>query len=142
MADFEKSIDRVLESYKAAVLAKDAKALIRLYDPRARVFDTWAVWSYENAEAWERAVEAWFMSLGAERVKVSFDDVRREGSVEMASVSAIVTYASQSAQGELLQAMQNRITWVLRTTGHVLRIIHEHTSAPINVNDSKAILKR
>jgi len=142
MADFEKSVDRVLESYKAAVLAKDAKALIRLYDPRARVFDAWAVWSYESAEAWERALEAWFMSLGGERVKVTFDDVRREGSVEMASVTAIVTYTRLSAQGEPLRVMQNRITWVLRTTGHVLRIIHEHTSAPIDVNESKAILQR
>jgi hypothetical protein len=61
---------------------------------------------------------------------------------ELASVSAIVTYASLSAQGEPLRAMQNRITWVLRTSGHVLRIIHEHTSAPIGFNDSKAILQR
>jgi len=28
------------------------------------------------------------------------------------------------------------------TVGHVFRIIHEHTSAPIGFNDSKAILQR
>ena len=38
--------------------------------------------------------------------------------------------------------MQNRISWVLRTSGHVLRIVHEHTSAPIGFTDMKAMLQR
>jgi hypothetical protein len=38
--------------------------------------------------------------------------------------------------------MQTRLTWVLRTRGHVLRIVHEHTSAPVGFDDSKAILQR
>lgn len=38
--------------------------------------------------------------------------------------------------------MQNRISWVLKTSGHVLRIVHEHTSAPVGFEDAKAILKR
>jgi hypothetical protein len=38
--------------------------------------------------------------------------------------------------------MHNRLSWVLRTSGHVLRIAHEHTSAPIGFEDMKAILKR
>jgi hypothetical protein len=38
--------------------------------------------------------------------------------------------------------MQNRITWLLRTTGHVPRIVHEHTSAPLGFEDHKAILVR
>ena len=142
MSDTDKSITRILESYQAAVLAKDAQALMRLYDPAVRVFDAWGVWSYEGAQAWQMAVEAWFTSLGAERVKVSFDDVQSTVGREMAMVSAIVTYAGFSAQGEPLRAMQNRISWVLRTTGHVLRIVHEHTSAPVGFEDMKAILQR
>ena len=38
--------------------------------------------------------------------------------------------------------MENRLTWVLRTTGHVLRVVHEHTSVPISFDESKAILQR
>ena len=57
-------------------------------------------------------------------------------------MSAVVTYAGVSAQGQELRAMQNRITWVLKTSGHVLRIVHEHTSAPVGFEDTKAILKR
>ena len=142
MNDTEKSIARVLGSYESAVYSKDVEAFMSLYDPGVRVFDTWGVWSHEGAAAWQRAIEGWFASLGTERVKVTFEAVQTAGARELATVSAIVTYAGVSARGEKLRAMQNRITWVLRTTGHNLRIIHEHTSAPIDFNESKAILER
>ena len=142
MNDIDKSIAQILESYKSAVLARDVEAFMRLYDPGVRVFDTWGVWSYDGAEPWRRAVEAWFTSLGAERVKVTFEEVRSTLGRDVAIVSAIVTYAGISAQGEPLRAMQNRITWGLKTIGHVPRIVHEHTSAPVGFDDTKAILQR
>src|SRR4051794_23833721 len=121
MSDTEKSIARILESYKSAVFARDVDAFMRLYDPSVRVFDAWGVWSYESSAAWQRSVEGWFTSLGTERVKVTFDDLQTTPGREFALLSAIVTYAGVSAQGEQLRAMQNRLSWVLRTTGHVLR---------------------
>lgn len=142
MNDAEKSIARVLESYASAVFARDVEAFMRLYDPRVRVFDAWGVWSYEGLAAWQRAVEGWFTSLGAERVKVTFDEVQTSAGGDLFVVTAVATYAGLSIQGEQLRAMQNRLTWALRTTGNVLRIVHEHTSAPIGFNDSKAILQR
>jgi len=142
LSDTEKSVSRIIEAYKAAVHAKDAAALVRLYDPKVRVFDAWGVWSHEGAEAWQRTVEGWFTSLGDERVKVAFDDVVVSDGREAAIVSAIVTYAGVSADGRPLRTMQNRLTWGLRTSGHVLRIVHEHTSAPIGFEDQKAILQR
>ena len=142
MSDTDKPITQILESYAAAVHAKNAEALMRLYDRDVRVFDTWGIWSYEGAEAWQRAVEAWFTSLGSERVKVGFDEVKTSGGRDFAVVSAIVTYAGFSAAGEPLRKMQNRLSWALRTSGHVLRIVHEHTSAPVGFDDAKAILQR
>ncbi|MFM2067594.1 MAG: hypothetical protein RLZZ584_2503 [Pseudomonadota bacterium] len=142
MSDIDKSVQRVLSSYQAAVLARDVDAFMRLYDPKVRVFDAWGVWSYEGAAAWQIAVEGWFTSLGSEKVKVSFDEVQSSGGPELAMVSALVTYASLAPGGEPLKSMHNRLTWVLRTSGHVLRIAHEHTSAPIAFEDMKAILQR
>jgi ketosteroid isomerase-like protein len=138
----EKSIARVLESYAAAVFARDVDAFMRLYDTGVRVFDAWGVWSYEGAAAWRTAVEGWFGSLGSERVKVTFDEVRVSEGREFAMLSAIVTYAGVSAEGEPLREMQNRLSWALRWAGHVPRIVHEHTSAPIAFDDTKAILRR
>jgi ketosteroid isomerase-like protein len=140
--DIEKGIHRVVESYKTAVFAADAEAFMRLYQPAVRVFDTWGVWLYEGAPAWQRAVEGWFTSLGTEKVRVSFSEVQILSGQPMAVLNAIVTYAAESAKGEPLRSMQNRLTWVLRETGHVFRIVHEHTSAPIGFDDSKAILAR
>ena len=142
MSDTEKEVRRVLGAYEAAVFARDVEAFMRLYHPTVRVFDAWGVWLYEGAPSWRVAVEGWFASLGTERVRVSFSDVQITGEQDLAAASAIVTYAAESAQGVSLRSMQNRITWVLRESGHVFRIVHEHTSAPIGFEDSKAILAR
>jgi ketosteroid isomerase-like protein len=143
MADIDAPFARILAAYTAAVHARDVDAFMRLYDPKVRVFDTWGLWSYEGADAWRVAVEGWFTSLGSnERVKVSFEDVQTSGGSDHAAVTAIVRYAAVSATGEPLRSMHNRITWVLRTSGHVLRIVHEHTSAPVDFDHMKAILER
>jgi uncharacterized protein (TIGR02246 family) len=142
MSDAEKEVQRVIGSYKAAVLARDVEAFMRLYHPTVRVFDAWGVWTYEGATAWRIAVEGWFASLGSEKVKVAFSELQTTSEHAVAVVTAIVTYAAESAQGESLRSMQNRITWVLRESGHVFRIAHEHTSAPIGFEDFKAILVR
>ena len=142
MSDTEKQVQRALETYQSAVLAKNAETFMHLYDADVRVFDTWGVWSYEGAEAWRIAVEGWFSSLGNETVRVTFEDVSVITHSDVACVSAFARYAGISAQGEELRSMQNRLTWVLRTRGHVLRIVHEHTSAPIGFEDTKAIMQR
>jgi ketosteroid isomerase-like protein len=142
MPELDSAVAKLQASYASAASQRDSEAFVRLYDPAVRVFDAWGVWEYEGAQMWRRAVDGWFTSLGTERVKVSFSDTESHGTLAMAITSAIVTYAGLSAQGEELRSMQNRITWGLRTTGHVLRIIHEHTSAPIGFEDMKAILRR
>jgi ketosteroid isomerase-like protein len=142
MLDLEKAVAKLLENYSSSLHAKDVGAFARLYDPKVRVFDAWGVWSYEGLEAWRRAVEAWLASLGTERVKVSFEGVQISGSPECAIVSAIVTYTGLSSEGKQLRAILNRMTLGLKTSGHVLRVIHEHTSPPVGFEDMKAILVR
>ena len=142
MSDIEAPVARVIEAYKSAVAARDVVAFMRLYDPAVRVFDAWGVWSYEGVPAWQVAIEGWFASHPTDRLKVLFDDVRSMATPAFTSVSAIVTYAVVSPQGAPVNAMQNRLSWVLKTSGHVLRIIHEHTSAPVGFEDGKAILQR
>lgn len=142
MSDTEKQVLKALDTYKSAVLAKNAEVFMHLYDPEVRVFDTWGVWSYEGAAAWRVAVDGWFTSLGNETVKVTFEEVKIVAESNFAYLSAIARYAAISAQGQELRSMQNRISWVLKTRGHVLRIVHEHTSAPIGFDDTKAIMQR
>lgn len=142
MSDTEKLVARALETYKSAVLAKDVETLLHLYDPDVRVFDTWGVWSYEGAAAWRIAIEGWFSSLGDDKCRVTFDDVQITAASGFAAMSAVATYTGMTAQGKDARTMQNRISWVLRTSGHVLRVVHEHTSVPVGFEDAKAILQR
>jgi ketosteroid isomerase-like protein len=142
VAETGKQVLKALDTYKSAVLAKNAETFMHLYAPDVRVFDMWGVWSYEGAAAWRIAVEGWFSSLGDERVQVGFDDVKIIEAPGFAAVSAIVTYTGMSAQGQQLRVMQNRFSWVLKSSGHVLRVVHEHSSAPIGFEDSKAMLER
>lgn len=142
MNDPEKQVLQALDTYKSAVLDKDAETFMQLYDPEVRVFDTWGVWSYEGAAAWRVAVEGWFSSLGNESVQVTFEDVKIVAEPGFSSMSAFARYAAFSAEGQELRSMQNRITWVLKSHGQGLRVVHEHTSAPIGFEDTQAILQR
>ncbi len=142
MTDLDKPVAQLLETYRTAVATKNITTFMRLYDPQVRVFDAWGVWSYEGASAWQQAVEGWFTSMGSDKVAVSFDDLQTTATREIAVISAVVTYASVSAQGEPQRSMQNRITWALKLSAHVWRIVHEHTSAPLDFNNHTGILQR
>lgn len=142
MDDLDARLHALHAAYAAAVWDKDVDAFMRLYDADVRVFDTWGVWSYDGADAWRRAIEAWFGSLGTERVEVRFDAVRCAGSGGYALLSAFVGYAGLSAEGQRLRAMNNRLSWVLAVRDGTLTIVHEHTSAPVGFEDAKAILLR
>jgi len=142
VSDTEKQVLRAIETYKSAVLAKNAETFMHLYDADVRVFDTWGIWSYEGVSAWRVAVEGWFASLASETVRVTFEDVKIAVEPGFASMTAFARYASVSAQGQEIRAMHNRITWLLKSRSHVLRIVHEHSSAPIGFEDTKAIFMR
>lgn len=142
MNEAENPITRVLTAYTAAVLAKDANAFVTLYDQDVRIFDMWGRWSYTGVEEWGGMVKEWFGSLGAARVVVEVDDLRTVVTDEIAVAHALVSYKNVSANGAEVRAMLNRLTWVLRRKDGVWKIVHEHTSAPVDFETSKVILQR
>ncbi len=142
MNELEKKIMQVLDAYKSAVFAKDVDAFVNLYDQEARVFDLWQKWSYDGIEAWRGNVTDWFNSLGTERVAVEVDNVEISATDRLATAYGFVTYKGLLADGKELRAMQNRLTWVLKPKDGKWKIIHEHTSAPVNAETSKVILQR
>jgi uncharacterized protein (TIGR02246 family) len=138
----EQPIAQVMEAYKAAVFAKDVDAFVGLYDQGVRVFDMWGVWSYSGVAAWREMVADWFGSLGSERVVVAMNDVQIIVAPDLAVAHAFVTYTGQSAEGKALRAMQNRMTWALKQQDGGWKIVHEHTSAPVDFETSKVLLQR
>ena len=142
MNELEQPVLQVLDAYKAAVFAKDVAALVGLYDQDVCVFDLWGEWSYDGVEAWRKMVTVWFGSLGTERVAVNMERVQTILAHDVAVAYAFVTYKGVSAEGKELRAMQNRLTWVFKQKGDAWKIVHEHTSAPVDVETSKVILQR
>jgi ketosteroid isomerase-like protein len=114
MDELEESFEQVFAAYKSAVFARDADALLALYDQNVRVFDMWGEWSYDGVEAWRRMVSEWFGSLGTERVVVEVEDVHTILAHDVVVAHAVVTYKGVSAEGAELRAIQNRLTWALQ----------------------------
>jgi uncharacterized protein (TIGR02246 family) len=136
-------IERVLEAYRAAVQAKDVDAFVALYDEDVCVFDLWGRWSYDGADVWRGMVEEWFGSLGNDRAAVEFEDVQTIVGDGVAAAHAFVTFKGLSAEGEELRVMHNRMTWALRKTdGGDWKVVHEHTSAPVDFETAKVVLQR
>lgn len=135
-------ITYVLSAYKAAVLAKDVDAFVALYSRDVRIFDLWGQWSYTGVETWRATVTEWFHSLGTDTVVVDADDVQTVVMGQGAMGHALISYKNLSANGAEGRAMLNRLTWVLRQEEGTWKIVHEHTSAPVDSATMKVILQR
>ena len=142
MSELEEQIKQIFEVYRTTVFAKDVDAFTALYDENIHVFDMWGKWSYDGIQAWRGMVTEWFGSLGNEKVGVDFSDIQMEAAGNMAIAHAIVTYRGLSAEGKELRSMQNRLTWGLKNINGAWKIIHEHSSAPIDPETLKAILQK
>ena len=136
----ERPLLQVLEDYKAAVFAKDVDAFVALYDDEVRVFDMRGNWSYRGIAAWRAVVAAWFESHGSERVVVEFGDAQVRAASDIAVIHVFVVYRGVSAEGTELRSMTNRMTLALWRTAGRWKIVHEHTSAPVDHGTAKVIL--
>ena len=136
-------MEQMLDSYAAAVRAKDVDAFVGLYADDVRTFDLWSEWSYDGKPAFREMVTEWFGSLpDDEVVAVQFDEIRTQAGADVAAVSAFTTFAAVAPDGTELRSMNNRLTWVLRKDAEgVWKIVHEHTSAPAG-EEGKVQLRR
>ena len=136
-------IEQLLQEYAQSVRAKDVDRFVALYDDEVRVFDMWGRWSYDGAEAWRKMATEWFASLKSEQVAVVFEDVQTVVGDEVAVADAFVTYKGLSAEGDGLRAMNNRLTWALRKQADgAWKVVHEHSSAPADLDTGRVQLQR
>jgi len=138
----DSAVRSVLDGYRAAVFAQDVDAFVALYDAELQVFDMWGQWSHRGLAAWRTMGAQWFGSLGTERVVVDFSDVHTIVSPELAVAHAFVTYTAIDVGGAKLRSLDNRMTLALKPRGGAWKIVHEHSSSPIDFETTKAIFKR
>lgn len=128
--------------YKKAVFAKDIDAYTSIFDEKVKVFDMWENWSCDGLEAWQDMAKAWFASLGTDRDLVEFEDIQIESSAELATLTAFVKFTAVSEKNEELRWLLNRLTWIARKKDGDWKIIHQHTSAPIQFETMKVKLTK
>ncbi|HTH61989.1 MAG TPA: nuclear transport factor 2 family protein [Paraburkholderia sp.] len=133
---------QVLSDYKAAVYARDVDAFVSLYDPNLVVYDMWRVWKYDGIASWRQMTEGWFGALGEDRVVVDFSDVHTVVGDDVAVVHAFVNFRAVSGDGVDLRAFDNRLSAALKRTGESWKIVHQHTSGPIDPANATVIFNR
>jgi uncharacterized protein (TIGR02246 family) len=134
-------VDQTLAAYAAAVNSKDVDAFAALYDDDVQVFDSWGQWQYSGIGEWRAMAADWFGSLGDETVEVGFADLRSVLGDDVAFGHAAVTFTGISATGERQRSMTNRLSIGLRRTHGEWKVVHEHTSLPIDMQSGSAIFR-
>jgi ketosteroid isomerase-like protein len=131
------NFSRFFEAYKSAVFAKNVDALNALYAKDVIAFDMWGDWSVVGEGPWRDMNRAWLTSLGEETVVVDFDDISTFPGADVAAATATISFKAVSPKGETLRSMQNRLTWVAKPIDGVWKIVHQHTSIPIDPATTK-----
>jgi ketosteroid isomerase-like protein len=151
---YMKELEALIETYKNAVFEKDLATFLSLFDEEVRVFDMWGCWSYDGLTAWREMVTGWFSSLGVDRDRLTFEEVEIFSVGDVATVTAFARFAAVSPEGEELRFLHNRLTWIVRKKAGaraasdsgvgsgVWKIIHQHTSAPIDSRSMSVMLQR
>lgn len=136
------TIESLFEIYKNTVFQKDVETFTSIFDENVRIFDMWQRWSYDGLSDWREMVENWFDSLGENNDIVEFNDIQIQSTGAMAVATAFVKFTAVSDKGEELRYLENRLTWVLQKKKNGWKIIHQHTSGPIDFQTMKVILQR
>ena len=137
-----KELESLFETYKNAVYRKDPEAFLSIYADELQVFDMWGRWSYDGRADWAGMVTDWFASLGTERDVVTFEEISVQTSGDLATATAYMRFAAVNPAGEELRHLYNRLTWIARKKNGGWKIVHQHTSVPVDGETLKAILRR
>jgi ketosteroid isomerase-like protein len=133
-------IEEFFKLYQHSVWYKNSSTMINLYDEQAVIFDMWNEGYNVNPSAWAKTIANWFGSLGEEKVKVEFEMIKIHQSQDVGFASALIRFQAISTEGAVLRSMRNRITLGFSKSAAGWKVIHQHTSAPINSNGLTAIL--
>ncbi|HHT20053.1 MAG TPA: nuclear transport factor 2 family protein [Tissierellia bacterium] len=119
----------LLDQYRQLVLAKDIEGFLALYDRDVKVFDAFDAWRYDGNHQWRVVPTDWFTDLKEHVVDVTFRDVTVIGRYHLFVVYGLIEYHHGADPNKHLT---NRFSWIVKRDGNDFRIVHEHTSLPID----------
>lgn len=134
-----KKIQDYFTIYKQSAWEKDTRSMIGLYDDNAVIFDMWKQGYQTGLAEWSIVIKDWLGSLGEEKVNVIFEMIEIHEGDNVGFGSALITFQAISIGNIIIRSMKNRITLGFIKEKDVWKVVHQHTSAPIN-SDLEAIL--
>lgn len=120
--------------YKQSAWDKDTESMIALYHDNVVIFDMWNQGYQTGLTEWSNAIKDWLGSLGDEKVNVIFEMTEIHEGNDVGFRSALITYQAISTSNTILRSMKNRVTLGFIKQNDTWKVIHQHTSAPINSN--------
>lgn len=128
MPTTEAAIRDVIATYADAFQAVDVERIAALYADDVLVFDLMGGFALRGLPAWRAMLESVARDMHEGVCTVA--DLEVLASDDLAVASAIVYYGDKSETG--LMGMHNRATFVLRPMDGTWKIVHEHTSVPLD----------
>jgi ketosteroid isomerase-like protein len=134
-----KNIQDFFTIYKQSAWEKDTDSMIELYDDNVVIFDMWNQGYQIGLPEWSIVIKDWLGSLGEEKVNVIFEMIKiQEGDIA-GFANALISFQAISIDNTIIRSMKNRITLGFIKEKDQWKVVHQHTSAPIN-SDLEAIL--
>jgi ketosteroid isomerase-like protein len=127
-----KSIQEYFTIYKQSAWEKDTESMIALYDDNVVIYDMWNHGYQKGLDGWSVVIRNWLGSLGEEKVNVNFEMIEIHEGGKVGFASALISFQAISISNTILRSMKNRITIGFVKKGDAWKVIHQHTSAPIN----------
>lgn len=129
-----KTPESVLDRYVAAVRTLNKEALLALYAPEMRIFDTMLPFQFRGPDEFAHKVNEWFDSVDGTKPNAEATEVDSRITDGLAYMSMYMRYTDVDEDGDP-HGMTNRLTWVLIPDGDDWKILHEHTSVPLDESD-------
>lgn len=122
--------ETLIDRYTAAAIALDREALLALYHDDILLYDLMLPWQISGTGAWSAKIDSWFSGVGSDPV-VEASDVAVTTLGEAALLTMTMHYGHTDEDGTSMR-MANRLTWVAVAAGDDWKILHEHTSVPLD----------
>jgi ketosteroid isomerase-like protein len=120
--------------YRQSAWDKDVESMVGLYHEKVVIFDMWKQGYQTGLKEWSVVIQDWLGSLGEEKVNVIFEMIEIHEGDHVGFGSALITFQAISIDNTIIRSMKNRITLGFSKEKDVWKVVHQHTSAPINSN--------
>lgn len=128
MSTTDAEIRQVIERYAEAFRLLDVDRIVALYADDVLVFDLLGGFGLRGLPAWRAMLES--VARDMHEGVCNITDLEVLASDDLAVASAIIYYGNKTEAG--VEGIHNRATFVLRPMEGTWKIIHEHTSVPLD----------